>query len=380
LIFHERKTVISLAAIFKRESQMTVLVQPTKKKSRTMSQYLSYIHNLRGIAIIYVVGVHARGGSADWIAHPQLNQFFSSLLDSQEGNGTVMFLFIAGFLFHHLSQHTFDYGRYLSQKFKLIILPYIIISIPVIMYRIADGYQSLALPPDFDSRSPAYQFLYYLVSGTHMAPFWFISAIILFYFATPVFHALNKDWFFRYVFPVVFILGFFTFRSENNANPLISFVHYVPVYLLGMFVSRNRQQMLRYHLLGFWGLLLLYAGLTAIDLMGLIQIPYRLAFEDVIRNGSWIFNFYLLRSIVLCLLFVFILYRMQHHKLTTVELLGQYSFGIFFIHFILITISRKALLAAEIPVDFNLITFLSYFVFIAFMSTLVVLQESIADI
>src|SRR5687767_9365862 len=82
-------------------------------KLTKMSRFLPYIHNLRGLAILFVVGVHAGGYVTDWQSHPEVNRFLHAIFDPSEGNGTVLFLFIGGFLFQHLTHNQFDFKKYL---------------------------------------------------------------------------------------------------------------------------------------------------------------------------------------------------------------------------------------------------------------------------
>lgn len=337
-----------------------------------MSQFLSYIHNLRGIAILFVVGVHARGGGSDWFTHTSTHHFFASFFDAQEGNGTVMFIFIAGFLFQHLTHRYFDFNRYLTQKFKVIILPYLIISVPIILFRIHTNFQSASLPEDFHTYSPVYQFFYHLIIGSHMAPFWFITAIILFYLSAPLLHAIDRPFFYRYIFPFILLAGMFTYRSHHNANPLLAYLHFMPIYITGMWASYNKAKLFSSDLRYFWLLTAIYLTLSIADLSGAITLPERISFEEVLREEKLIFNIYILRALVLCFMLTMLLYKLQYIKMPFIELLGDYSFGIFFIHFMLITFSRKLLSVLAVPVDFSLITFLIYFIFILLTSTVTV--------
>src|SRR5688500_16048384 len=116
-----------------------------------MSKFLSYILNLRGAAIFIVVGVHARGNMSDWSSHLNAHDFISSFFDAREGNGTVMFIFIGGFLFQYITHHNFDFRKYVEKKFLFVILPYILISIPIIAFRIYTDY-SFALPAGFNDK------------------------------------------------------------------------------------------------------------------------------------------------------------------------------------------------------------------------------------
>jgi peptidoglycan/LPS O-acetylase OafA/YrhL len=335
------------------------------------SEFLNYIHRLRGIAILFVVGVHARGGFSDWVTHDTTHKFFVTIFDAHEGNGTVMFLFIGGFLFQHLTSKKFDYGKYLLQKFKVIILPYILISIPIIMYRISTNYDMGGLPEGFHEYPVVYQFLYYIVVGNHMAPFWFISAIIFYYLSAPLFHYLDKPFFYKYILPFLVLASLFTYRPEENANPFLAYLHFLPCYLLGMCVSHYKSTIMK----AGWGVIaMLFVVFLAISIVDFNGDPHahKITFEEVLKGPLFIFNLYYLRAFVVCFLCLFLLYRVIHVKMPFLELLGDYSFGIFFVHFILIAVARKALDVMHVNVDFSLFTFLAFFAFTVLVSTFTV--------
>jgi probable poly-beta-1,6-N-acetyl-D-glucosamine export protein len=338
-----------------------------------MSRFLQYIHNLRGLAILFVVGVHAGGYDADWVSHPGLRHFLQTFFDPSEGNGTVLFLFIGGFLFQHLTHNQFDYKKFLEQKFLNIILPYIIISIPLILIRLNTNFDSLSLPEGFQNRPVVFQFFYHLILGTHMPPFWFISAIVLFYFSSPVLHALDNRTFYRYFFPLVILSCLFTYRPEHNANPLLAYLHFIPIYITGMWASFNKERILAlgWKLLG--PLLAVYTVLTALDLAGLLPLlPREFTFEQVLSTGSLVFNIYMFKAIVLCFSLLLIFYKLREREMPLLEILGHYSFGVFFVHYVLISVSRKALEAMNITIDFSIVTYLIYFVFVLMLSIMTV--------
>src|SRR5687768_13791779 len=99
-----------------------------------MSKFLSYILNLRGVVIFIVVGVHARGNLSEWTDHEGALEFLATFFDAREGNGTVMFIFIGGFLFQYITHNNFDFRKYIEKKFLFVILPYLLISIPIIAF------------------------------------------------------------------------------------------------------------------------------------------------------------------------------------------------------------------------------------------------------
>jgi peptidoglycan/LPS O-acetylase OafA/YrhL len=337
-----------------------------------MSRFLQYIHNLRGLAIIFVVGVHAGGYPNDWISHPGVRYFLQTFFDPSEGNGTVLFLFIGGFLFQHLTHNQFDYRKYLEQKFLNIILPYIIISIPLILIRLNTNFDSLSLPADFQQRAFTSRFFYHLIRGTHMPPFWFISTIVLFYFTAPLLHIADNRTFYRYIFPFVLMTCFFTYRPEHNANPIYAYFHFIPIYILGMWASYNRERILK---LG-WKLIIplsvVYFALTIRDLAGYHSIARDTTFEQVVSGPIFIFNIYMFKAVILCLLLLLIFYKIRHKQMPLLEILGHYSFGVFFVHYILISITRKLYERTVGVIDFNITSYLIYFMIILMLSIVTV--------
>lgn len=337
-----------------------------------MSRFLQYIHNLRGLAILFVVGVHAGGYDSDWVSHPGVRQVLHSFFDPSEGNGTVLFLFIGGFLFQHLTHNQFDYKRFLEQKFLNVILPYIIISIPLIIMRMNTSYDSLSLPENFHNRSLWYQFFHHLVTGSHMPPFWFISAIALFYISAPVLHAIDNRTFYRYGFPFVVLIALFTYRPIHNANPLLAYVHFIPVYITGMWASYNKERILG---LG-WKLLaplcLIYGALTFLDLNGSLVAVREMHFETILQERIVMFNFYMLKALVLTMILLVTFHRLRERSMPLLEILGHYSFGVFFVHYILIGVARKIIEMTGITMDFSIITYLIFFVFVLMISILTV--------
>jgi probable poly-beta-1,6-N-acetyl-D-glucosamine export protein len=337
-----------------------------------MSRFLSYIHNLRGAAIFFVVGVHARGNIHDWENNTTQHLFVSTIFDSREGNGTVMFLFIAGFLFQYLTQTKFEYWKYLEQKFKYVIIPYLLISIPLIIYRISDNFIPPGTGTSFNDQSVFYRFLYYIITGSHMAPFWFISAIVLFYISSPLLRALDKPVYYRFLFPIVFISCFFTYRPFHNANPILSFLHYFPIYYLGMWASHHRERILATSKYLFVPLIAAYIGISAMEIIGTIPTHAKLSFEQVVREGRLIFNLYILKAILLCFIMLMLLYKLRNRKMPLLEILGEYSFGVFFVHFVLHIVAKKTYEVLFGELNFSLLSFAIYFGFIVLASIAIV--------
>ncbi|HYG00987.1 MAG TPA: acyltransferase [Chryseosolibacter sp.] len=331
-----------------------------------MSKFLSYIHNLRGVAILFVVGVHAHGFDQ------QTTKVFDAIFDPSEGNGTVLFLFIGGFLFQYLTHNHFDYRKYIETKFKVIILPYLIISIPLIIIRIYTNFESLALPANFDDWSVTRQIVFYIFTGTHMPPFWFITTIILVYLTAPLLHVLDRKNFYQYVFPLFVLLFFFTYRPLHNANPFLSYIHFVPVYMAGMCASFYKERILANSRVILALSAFVYLAITIIDVGAGANFSRDLRFEDVLYKGTIAFNVYALKVLMLCMMLLCLVYEIRKKEMPLIEMLGNYSFGIFFVHYAFISISGKIVEISGVTIDFSLPVFVISYLFILLASTVTV--------
>lgn len=145
------------------------------------------IHIFRAIAILFIVGAHTRL-VLEWDTNRDTGYFLADFL----ANSTVLFVFIAGYLFQALVQK-FEYRRYMQRKFKNVILPYLIVSIPAVFAAVfyhdpIDDY------PLLEGRTVAYIIAWFCVrGGAHINyPLWFILMITLFYFLAPFFLQITR--------------------------------------------------------------------------------------------------------------------------------------------------------------------------------------------
>ena len=142
------------------------------------TDYQQHIHVFRGVAIILIVCAHTIP-SLDWSASPVLGRIIDGLAHQR----SIFFFFIAGYLVQHLSVK-FDFKKYMAQKFKTVIIPYLILSIPAIIIFTV-----------FAKRTGMWSWFYllpvweqvalFLITGKHLAPLWFVPTITIFYFFAP---------------------------------------------------------------------------------------------------------------------------------------------------------------------------------------------------
>lgn len=309
------------------------------------NSFLSYVHNFRGIAILYIVAGHSIS-AFDWQNSPFLERLTKMLLS----NGTVFFVFIAGYLFQYLA-HKYSAKKYFLTKLSSVLLPYFLISIPAIVLFVFFQTRESVWPGFYDN-PPWLQVFYFYITGLHLAPLWFIPMITLFYIISPLLIVLDKHKWAYGALPFLIILSCYVPRGDVLQN----FVHFLSVYIFGMYLSHNRiainALLTKHFVLGF---------LVAIYL-SLIYLEY--LFPDILYLNY-------VRKMFLCCIFIGFLIKFNiDFKILT--LLEEYSFGIFFSHSYIISVFKileEKMLGHLLPGNLQ-----AYFVFISIVALLCVLS------
>lgn len=286
--------------------------------------FLTYINYFRSLAILVIVAGHTIP-ALKW--HDKYNFVLANVALS---NGTVFFVFIAGYLFQYLLRN-YEYKSYLLKKLKFVILPYLLTSIPAI----AAYFLGLAsFPEGFEKfvvgLPPLQIILLCLVTGKHLGPFWFIPMISVFYILAPLFIKINQS---RYSVPVILILSVLIPLIFPRTLPT-SYIHFIPAYLLGMLVCRDRDRIFNFVSKQSVWLYLLVLILWGIQFL----LIYSLNISDRLFSSP----FFGINTISKEILSVLIIYSLS--KFTSQlsietsflyrcsSFLADLSFGIYFIH------------------------------------------------
>jgi peptidoglycan/LPS O-acetylase OafA/YrhL len=277
------------------------------KRAKPGAERLVHIHNFRGLAIVLIVVTHTLS-VFNWSDSP----FLIRVLKYALANGTIFFLFISGYLFEHLSGR-FAVPAYWKQKARYVVLPYFIVSIPALVL-----FTSVMRRPEirqgFYDQPVALQLLEFLVTGSHLAPFWFIPTIVCFYAVAPLILRLTRPDASFWVLPLLFLLPFWLGRS---ANPALTMLYYLPIWVLGMALCRFRG-VLEPRLKAAWPIMLLVAAALA-----------GLEFETT-RGTHSVLGYF--QKTALILTFFGLLLSWGQGASRWFGLAGTLSFGIFFLH------------------------------------------------
>jgi len=200
--------------------------------------FLSPIHSFRAIAILFIVAGHVIWAFS-WHQHPHVRDFLADFFE----NGTVLFVFVSGFLFQHLSAR-FDYRDFLSKKFRNVVLPYLIISTPAVLYAL-HGHPASTYP-QLDHTSSLYQALWlYSKGGAHINyPLWFIPMITIYFLLAPAFMIFVRHprlyWLLLLMIPTSLVAHR---PSFPNLDLFHLCVYYLSAYVTGMCCSQFRARL-----------------------------------------------------------------------------------------------------------------------------------------
>uniref|UniRef100_B8HV87 Acyltransferase domain, membrane protein n=1 Tax=Cyanothece sp. (strain PCC 7425 / ATCC 29141) TaxID=395961 RepID=B8HV87_CYAP4 len=283
------------------------------------SSFLRYIHNFRGLAILLIVVAHTMQFLI-WQDHPKLEVFLNVLL----GNGSVYFVFIAGFLFQYLSRK-YAYKTYVISKLHNVLLPYFIISIPAIFYLLLRGSPGILDIDNFFDLPLLGKIIAFYVTGDHLFPLWFIPMISLYYLLAPSFIWIDRHPKAYWIIPALLLVTLYVNRTpENHIIPTA--IHFLSIYVLGMVSSHYREQLSVILKHNWFFLVFIATSLTVYET--LIRAKLYLL-EDMLSVNT-------ISKAILCIFLMYVFWRFDaiisdfYHFCLGV--LANFSFGIFFLH------------------------------------------------
>lgn len=281
--------------------------------------FLRSIHIFRALAIVLIVGAHVQP-VVDWP-----DSLTKRLVLGFTNESSTYFMFISGFLFHHLSGR-FAYGDYLATKFRNVVLPYILLSLPAIVMFVFVT-QRPGLWPGFYDMPQWEQVLAFIVTGKHLAPMWFIPMMVLFYLSAPLFVWIDRRHPVLYLAIIPLLVYATTTGRGGHYGPLNMYVYFLPVYLLGMWVSRNFAQVMAWARRWAWPL---GVAVLALYIMYVLKVQAGFTLQTVLKP----------LSIPLILL---AFDRWSTRVPPRIDYLADISFGIYFVHAYFIAASKLAI-------------------------------------
>lgn len=299
-------------------------------------RFLRYIHHFRGLAIILIVAVHCRT-ALHWPDDSAINKFLTHFLDSS----TILFVFIAGFLFQYLNANSFQFQEYIFKKAKHVIVPYVLISIPAVVDKLFFETDAYWMTPFYKSLSMPFQAVYLLATGKHSGPFYFIPMIAVIYCLAPLLFRFQKTKLFAWAGGLIALLGLFTYAYGYYGNIGESLLYFLPVYVFGMWASYHKDKLITMNNTILISLTLFYLIVLSLEVSQLIHPQHLNFFEDKPHYFTTIFNLSKLKEITLAIILLVGFYRLQEKKIEWLTVLGNLSFGIYFVHIYFINATER---------------------------------------
>lgn len=280
--------------------------------------FLRYVHNFRAVAICFIVAGHAVF-TLGHEAHARTMDLLADTLDY----GTVLFLFIAGFLFEHLSG-AFEYRSYLRRKVRNVIAPYLITSIPAVVY--------VAWFTPTAGRPAWYRAAAMLATGVGTPDYavWFIPMIALFYLVAPALMRFVRHPRLYWLIVPLLMFSALAHRPPELWTPVIG-LYFLPVYLLGMWASHERARL--EPLLRRWWPALLAVFVVAVVVRWSTSPWHGGEYTRGLFTGEYgLVDWMLLMKVVFAFALMGIMLRADRLIGDRLSFLGTASFTVFFLH------------------------------------------------
>jgi peptidoglycan/LPS O-acetylase OafA/YrhL len=327
-----------------------------RRASGPKPAFLAEVHRLRAVAIMMIVAAHCYQAFT-WNSHPATDALFKDAFD----NSSLIFIFVAGFLFQRTEAHRFRYLAYLLRKFRNVIAPFLIALTPAVAYALLRGTTALAVEPPWGSSVPAKLLLYAVYPGQTMNyALWFIPMIAIYYLASPALHQLDRrrwHWLLGLLVPLSVLLHRPSYSYGHNLSLA---AYFLSAFVLGMAFSCHWGAVLGWLERFRWPLWMLFATVFIGHLVLSDHHGKSTTIEPFETQGTdglidWVYAQKMLMVVVL----VDVSHSFRERSARVLDFIADASFTIFFYHLYFIYVARWFVHFA--PVEFRPDYFLALF-------------------
>ncbi|WOG27221.1 acyltransferase [Endozoicomonas sp. 8E] len=323
----------------------------------------------RALAIFFIVAAHSYE-----LARVSSDSMFNSFFMNIISGGTALFVFISGFLFHHVFYPKYNFEKFIKGKLRNLFIPYFLLGILPIAYHVYTqnshwgGYF-------FSGEQSFYErfilpIIKYYFTGRFLVAYWYIVFAMILFLLSPlhVVYIKQKKFLQLVILGVFLIIGLLVGRPAYDLNPMQAIMYYMPVYLFGILCSQYK--------------VTIYTALKGKDGL-LAACCLLLAFvQSYLGNTGFLtkpfFNYdgidiNLIQKLCLCLFFMIWLHRFENIEIKPLQLLAATSFAVYFIHAYLlgviwVLVPSKHLIQQESWLAFFGFVFLIIFISVAIAS------------
>lgn len=325
--------------------------------------FMNSLQYFRGVAILAIVAGHVYVGD--------LSAELPTITNLIAGS-TALFVFISGYLFQYLITENFSYFSYLNTKLKFVITPYLICSLPAIIYIAVRG-NFHPLLGDVDAVTGS---IYNLFTGRHVTAYWYIPFAVLLFLCAPaaVYFARLKNSWQLIILAILSLISLLSHRPIGGMNPFHALIFYMPIYLFGIYCAvepKRIQKLKNYNLIFLLSAVLLayYQG----EVTGHLGSYHKALFQY-----SGIDLMYLQKVCVL-LFIMTSLHYVDKKRIMLLEFFVKVSFPIYFIHgYVIVLLDKLSLNETLLAHGFNSINAtLLKFILVVFISSILAISVKI---
>lgn len=336
--------------------------------------YLNSLNYFRGISIIFIVFGHCL-----YLVDYNYNSILGYTIQNLTQGGTSFFVFISGFLFHHIFYKKFELKRFMIKKTKYVLVPYLILSsIPIVflLLKISVGsvLSSDTLSLHYDELLVFPMFRHYLTGvDRSFIGYWYIPFIMIVFAMSPLFvrfiNFKQKTKIIVTIFLLICSVLMHRGTEHNMFSVFQNVFYFTPIYLFGILASEKKE--------------ILYSKIKGKEFY-ILSIAVSLAIfqayigefgnyhKDPFTFGG--IDLMIIQKILLCFFFMIFLNRFENYKFRFLDIIATNSFGVFFTHGIVISFMR--IFKENLYASFTSNSFIIYCIaaiFVFFLSLIITL-------
>lgn len=292
---------------------------------------LNQFDYFRAIAILIIVAGH--NINETFI----IDTFAEKVLVNLIYGGTALFVFISGFFFHHVFYQKFDFKSFMIKKVQNVLVPYIVMTTIAMLlylftYQYLNNWTAKEIAQVAGSWNDTFQlYVEYVLFGGISPAYWYIPFIMIIFLMSPLF-----IWYIKLplsmrlsIFGILFIVSMIIMRPVTHLTPLHHVLYYTPIYLLGINVSMNRAEVVKFidgkaWLFGLLALLLAVMQAQFTDVVGHFEKGEIFSYEGI--------DILFVQEALLCFFFLALLQPYESKEIPLLKQLAAASFAIYFLH------------------------------------------------
>lgn len=291
------------------------------------------IHLFRGVSIVLIVFSHCYNLTIS--SFGQNNDLLSKTFRDSVSGGSAFFVFISGVLFFTIYESNKKYLIFIFKKIKFVYLPFLFfisLDLYYIFFKLFINYFSPTIKQqyyqnallNFDFSSAFFIGKSFISFGIY----WYIPFIMVIYLISPFFLFYRRfDINFQiYLFLISLLVSSILQRNYSYEFVMIfqNVIYFFPFYLLGILSSINDEK--KYFKITNKILIMLVLLAIIISIINNLFDTIIFRFIDVM----------IFQKILLCIIFSELLKNINSQNWEIIKLFANNSFGIFFVHPILL--------------------------------------------